>query len=722
MTSKPLIRNTTPPGLKEVQMVVADIIGAQPQTGIWYDVANLAYETTLSYSLTSPARQLTITPTGSTWRAWVQGVLYTFTGAQTISHAATQGLWFIYVDNTGTIVASQTAWNLLDTAPIALIYYDATTPDYWLFDERHHFDTPVEWHQSQHFAIGTFIKLPATDFAISGYTLNTDTDAACQWATATGTTCDEDIEKLVSAVASGGPYQVMAKIGAAGNFIRTQTTLPYLYGAGSYIQWNQFTSGAWQMTNMTSANRVNYYVFATTGYDSTKQLMIIPGEAFYGTLAEAQAESVTSLNLTNFPALEFAPLYQITFHTLGGYSHNGKCEIEAVTKIVGTHGTLGLAAPTFTNPMTTLGDIIAGGTGGAPTRTAGNTAANQAVLVQTGTGSASALPTWTNAPAISGANFTAATVSVGAISATGTPGSTNFLRGDGVWSAQTVTVGSISATGTPSSLTYLRGDGTWSTPSGGGSGDMLSTLLNAESAITGTASPTSWDTMYLCSGTGGDYTVSLPTSLSGLKNSVMGFRMDPGLTKLVTIDAGAGHLIDGQRTRIMWAKEVALLKVDTDETNWTKVGGKSIPMVAALGVNTNQTASNGAWFLLTCFNTTILSDCPAAMAVPASNRLVVLRPGLYELAASYFFSNSNALTCLADIGFWKNGGGLAYAEFYVVTNCLLTGMYTRKYNFVAGDYLQPYMYYNGGSYTVSVLYNDGAGPYNAFTLTEIPTW
>ena len=32
----------------------------------------------------------------------------------------------------------------------------------------------------------------------------------------------------------------------------------------------------------------------------------------------------------------------------------------------------------------------------------------------------------------------------------------------------TVTVGKISATGTPSSSTYLRGDGTWSTPAGGG--------------------------------------------------------------------------------------------------------------------------------------------------------------------------------------------------------------------------------------------------------------
>ena len=196
----------------------AGSLNAIPYTGLWYDVAALIYETTLSYSLTSPARQLTITPTGATWRVWVNGTLYTFTGAQTISHAATQGLWYIYVDNTGTITASQTFWNILDVAPIALIYYDATTPDYWLFDERHHYDTPVEWHQSQHFAIGTFIKNLATDFVIGGYTLNTDTDTAVQWSMTSGTAVDEDIENLCNAISSGGPYQVMHRSGASGYF------------------------------------------------------------------------------------------------------------------------------------------------------------------------------------------------------------------------------------------------------------------------------------------------------------------------------------------------------------------------------------------------------------------------------------------------------------------------------------------------------------------------
>lgn len=81
-----------------------------------------------------------------------------------------------------------------------------------------------------------------------------------------------------------------------------------------------------------------------------------------------------------------------------------------------------------------------------------------------------------------------------AINATGTPGSTTFLRGDRVWAAPagastpdatgsvkgiiqlagdlagTAASPAINATGTPSSTTFLRGDKTWAVPAGGSGG------------------------------------------------------------------------------------------------------------------------------------------------------------------------------------------------------------------------------------------------------------
>lgn len=59
-------------------------------------------------------------------------------------------------------------------------------------------------------------------------------------------------------------------------------------------------------------------------------------------------------------------------------------------------GTWQTASSGFTNPMTTLGDIIYGASSGTATRLAGSTSATIGFLSQTGTGSASAAPVWTS--------------------------------------------------------------------------------------------------------------------------------------------------------------------------------------------------------------------------------------------------------------------------------------------------------------------------------------
>ena len=313
-----------------------------PYNGIWYDTVNLAYQFSLSYSLTD--QTLSLIPYGDEFSVWVGGTEYVQNGVQQVVHGAVQGLWYIYYDLTGTLTVSQTTWNLLATAPVALIYYDMQTPDAFFFDERHHFDSSVEWHLSQHFAIGTFIKNPATDFTLSSYVIGEANDAGVQWALSSGTTVDEDIEILTTAIPAAGPYYVLNKSGASGYFVRTQQIRPYISNGLStdVLMWNQYTGSTWQMTAVPNTNYVNYWLFGTTGYDQTDQILLIPGQDTFTTLAAAQSEAVVAVNLTGFPTLEFTPLYRISFQVnTSSYSNHGSCAIAGVTKIFSSRTALG---------------------------------------------------------------------------------------------------------------------------------------------------------------------------------------------------------------------------------------------------------------------------------------------------------------------------------------------------------------------------------------------
>jgi hypothetical protein len=77
-----------------------------------------------------------------------------------------------------------------------------------------------------------------------------------------------------------------------------------------YPKWNN--PADWSMPDIPVNDYANYYVFGVPALEAQQQFILIPGQAEYATLGEAQAEAVTNLSFGNVPFQEIAPLYKIT--------------------------------------------------------------------------------------------------------------------------------------------------------------------------------------------------------------------------------------------------------------------------------------------------------------------------------------------------------------------------------------------------------------------------
>lgn len=138
-------------------------------------------------------------------------------------------------------------------------------------------------------------------------------------------------------------------------------------------------------------------------------------------------------------------------------------------------------------------------------------------------------------------------------------GGTLRMSNAGALSNVTLPISAITATGTPSSTTYLRGDGTWSTPAGGSGSGITRSVASISTATTAGASATT-DYVYFVSGT---TTLTLPTAVG---NSNLYTVKNTGVAT-VTVATTSSQTIDGSTTITL---PVANTSVDliSDGANW----------------------------------------------------------------------------------------------------------------------------------------------------------
>lgn len=167
------------------------------------------------------------------------------------------------------------------------------------------------------------------------------------------------------------------------------------------------------------------------------------------TISISQAGSSSDGYLSSIDWLSFSSKQNaITLTTTG---NSGAATLVGATLNIPEYTLAGLGG--FSNPMTSLGDIIYGNAAGLAVRRAGNTTTTKMFLSQTGDGTSSSAPQWQTA-------VTSVAVTMpSAFSVSGSP---------------ITTTGTIAITGAGSVSQYVRGDGSLANfptvPGGGGGG------------------------------------------------------------------------------------------------------------------------------------------------------------------------------------------------------------------------------------------------------------
>lgn len=294
--------------------------------------------TKFSVSYSASTRQFTITYTG-TAAYTVGGTRYTKTGSDvTSAHANTTGKWYCYYDSSGVLTVASVAWDLMSTAPIAMVYYTTSNNGgaaaAMLVEERHPGVTGMDnaTHTYLHLTRGTQL---VSGLVPSGYTLNTSGATAVSYAVSSGVIRDEDIPTTTTAVTDGGTYRTVWKTGTSGSPVWNwaDTANSGIEDNGTNIYYNQLTGGSWQRTAITVNNTwVNYWLVAVPCM-SAPHVMAIMGQTTYASLAAAQAATFSS-EISDFPLFttEAVILYRITYRR-GGFGAPGNAQMADIAAI-----------------------------------------------------------------------------------------------------------------------------------------------------------------------------------------------------------------------------------------------------------------------------------------------------------------------------------------------------------------------------------------------------
>ncbi|MCK9439452.1 hypothetical protein M0Q39_05330, partial [Patescibacteria group bacterium] len=290
--------------------------------------------TSSTISFTNLTRTFTIAPTGSNFIIYQNGISYTKL-TESIIISNTEGIHIIYYDNgilyDGTGLTISQVSNIIRTkAIVCIIYWDVTNQEaIYVGEERHGIQMDGSTHVYLHYTFGLqyLSGLGLGNFVIGDGSLDTHS----QFSIDSGDVADEDIYLPISAIISttGLPIYYMLSTGQWRKEINTGYSVLKTGIVGEdRLAYNQYTGGAWQLTEVTNNDFVLCHIFATTEKDNP--LIAIVGQDQYINIDDAKDGSeseIRSLILNNILFPEIHPIASIIFQTSDSYSNTTKSKI-----------------------------------------------------------------------------------------------------------------------------------------------------------------------------------------------------------------------------------------------------------------------------------------------------------------------------------------------------------------------------------------------------------
>ena len=308
--------------------IKADIAGNQ---ALVKEPTGFVDRTSTTLSINSLAREFTISPVGASFNVYVKGNNYTKT-AESIVLSNTSGNHYIYYNAAG--VLSETS--IFDpsifenNALVSIIYWNTDTNFYSYFaDERHGLVMDGATHGYLHTVFGARYL---SGLALQGFTVDGDgnADISAKFQADSGKIRDEDIlvelpltlnipvlyrEGTLWRKKSADPYPVIYNGSVAGY-------------SSARLAYNQFTGGAWQLTQVTDGNFVLCHVFATN--DIETPFVAIAGINQYANIPEARAGAESEISsLSGLPFAEFVAVGTVIYQTDSAYNNTPKARVRS---------------------------------------------------------------------------------------------------------------------------------------------------------------------------------------------------------------------------------------------------------------------------------------------------------------------------------------------------------------------------------------------------------